>query len=335
MERKLISKSVILWVLFLASFIPYILLVITAVRGADTSIFAVSMVYGFDALKHMASILFIYVPICSLTLIWQIVYAIFFLKKETATKKKITAILVVMFLLAIFIPAICWEVSINKSTRDFKEKYYPQVEDYLNANFSPEFLSKCELKDVSPDNYCFLFSTGEMFFDRENEFRVYVGNTIFSDMVSKLSQSIAFGGTFPEGLGEYVDSENNLPENQDLGLSITDADLTHYNYGDSEESLFEYCDYKAISLILNETEFDSDVVSREIMDFILCHSDLIEDDLSVFSFYIRVNGQNCASVNVFQDHENLDSYELRFRGYSDSNGVKTIEDFEMNISLEG
>lgn len=327
--------GIILWIVFLLSFIPYMLLIKAATIGADVGLFSPAWEYGFGA---VTTLIFFYslVPIYPICLLYEVIYGIVTFRKSSELRRRIMIFLPVGILLLILVPCIFHEID----DRYKDKKYYSQeekiVRDYLEEHFSDEILANGDLSLYSRQEGIFRFRVEKEIFGtiRFIEITVDENGTIRDNFCKSLSKADL--ADFRESFGSYLDTYYGMSDNIDLQAVINDIDMSDYRYAGDLKDVFEKCDFVINSVFITEQPFEMDETIEIIRDFYKYTMPRIPvPDPKDFNFYVMQDDRFHAAIHAFDKNLNDKEVTLFFSGYHYTNEAEpTIADVQMDITLE-
>ncbi len=326
------TLGTITWIIFLASFAPYLLLISTAIFGGNTGLMGVSnWEYGGSAV-YFTVVIFCFIPIYPITLIYQFLYGIIALRRANSRHKKITLIIIASILALIIFP-VCihdtYKVYLNKK---FYKENYPKVDAYMKNQYSPEVYESAKLVRYSRKDGFIIMNVncdlGGSYTDTHND-TMDVYYFIEADGSVRDNFNTLFGTTFNQefydGLCNYLASNVNLPSNWFVNVGNLYVDLSHYKPGDTAESVYPYCKYESCNITFYMSEYSEEEFINNINKY---RSEYEKYFKGTNNFYVVINGDYFAGAHYYP---NEDGYVADIFGYTNGSGIRTIDDTTVKI----
>lgn len=323
--------NVVLWIIFLLSFVPYLILVQAAIFGANVGIFNTSWAYGFEAV-YVLIYLFTIIPIFPACLIYEFIYGIIMFRKFTKLKKWIAIILPSSIVLLIVLPCIFHEIDNRYQDRIYYGSHEELIWDYLHENFSEELLVNGELELRSREDEYYWFKFDKEVFGEIGFLQIWINEE--GDIVDDFSDR--FNEIYEEDLGEYLDTYYGVAGNMELQPLLYDVDMSNYSYQDDIKAVFEKCDYRISSVYFTEKVYDQDQTIALIKSFYKEVLPMISvQDEQSFNFYVKVDDRFFASIHAYDKNPSDNEIILFFSGYTyTSEEGETIPSSEMTMILD-
>lgn len=315
-EKRKKIVSFILWILFLASFVPYLIMVKAAIFGSDVGLFYPRMAYGFEAIQFYLYV-FCIVPIYPACLLLQIIYFVVALRKDKGIKKKIGIFLPIAIIVLIIVPSTIRLLIDKNNDKKFFAKNEDKVWEYLHEHYSDAFLTDCELTLFHRETKTFWLRTPEPFLGDNHYLLIQIldDGTIIDDANEKISEVNT--PAFIEAFEEYVDGMYGVDSDIDIETRINAIDMREYNYGDADETLFSKCEYDVTAIYFVETHYDQEEIIKKIEGLykeILPNLPII--DRSSLNFYVQIGDRYHASIYMTDKDATDNEITLFFSGYT-------------------
>lgn len=319
------------WIIFIASFASYLILIFTAIFGMNISFMGESNWETGGVAVVFVAIVTCLIPILPISIIYQILYGIT-LSRASDKRKKIARILIISTLALILIPTCIhdtYKVYLNKK---FYKDNYPKVEAYMENQFSEELMNTVKTVDYNrKDKYiivnvkCDLGKGASEYPDGTMNVYYYIDDDgSVRDNFSTLFGS-TFNNDFNDGLCEYVKKQRNLPDNWNISVNIDSVDLTHYKPGDSAESVYPYCKYDSKNIRITMDKYSDSALIDEVNLFRDKYKEYFPQDVS---FTVIIDDQYYALVFYYSNNK---GYILTVNGYTYENSGPTVAYHELTV----
>lgn len=251
-------------VLFYISFLPYLLLIWSAVMGTDTFFGGDSfnrIEYGFRAVAYMGLLLSVMIPVIPCCLLYQILFGSLYISRSSRDIKRPALIYSVIFASLILIPCLVY------SGREyvFYLKSAPEIRAVLSGKYGESVGNDCKIRlrdmtDEEFDVYSPVLSKGQAITvsrDRDGGF----------DDHSNLIRAIANENEgFDEALNSYLDEKYGLPANMHIDARCTSLDLSDFTYGDDYSVLIPAAEYMVDRLYIEVEDPSQEMLEKILTD---------------------------------------------------------------------
>ncbi len=330
--KKKVSK---LFILFLLSFLPYLLMGYFSALGMNFGLFSSSyMIYGFEALL-LVLITCSVLPIYPVALIFQIIYLIKRYKTLTKKCKQITKCTIIGVIVVTLVPSLIY-MAIDKIeiASNFKSDKIV-IENYLKDEFGEEHFEDMEILENDAVYNSYSVKTpllDDSFYVELSEDRTEVSGTSFYDIFSMVNH-------LNDKLSKRLTEQYGLPENVKIKTASLNYDISKYSNSSNVDDLLDDCEYKISSVYIYVDSYDKQEIVDIIKDYYLkCEFPLGEynnesgEESQILDFYVLIDDDYYANVFVYKLSQQPDTLVLNFRGYTDSEGT-TIEDSKVTVKL--
>ena len=252
-------------ILFYISFLPYLLLIWSAVMGTDTFFGGDNfnrIEYGFRAVAYMGLLLSVMIPVIPCCLLYQILFGSLYISRSSREIKRPAIIYSAVFASLILIPCLVY------SGREYiyYQKSVPEIRAVLSEKYGESVAKDCKIRlsdmtDEEFDVYSPALSKGQAFTvsrDRNGGFDDH-GNLIRG--IANVNEG------FDEAFNSYLDEKYSLPANMHFDARCTRVDLSDFKYGDDYSDLFPAAEY-TIDRIYVEVEDPDQEMLEELLNVI-------------------------------------------------------------------
>lgn len=323
----------ITWVLFLVSFVPYLLLVQASFFGTNMGINISGTMYGLSAVFFVCFVYTFFIPIFDVCFLYQLIYAFTRLRQESQKRKRIAVILAVGTILLSLIPACIHEVVLRVNAHQEINEELPAIEAYLKEHYSQEFVDTCRIKTDTYGEHIWV-DVDRKFLGNQNYFNISrdLDGTYFDDFVSKVAweSDSEIGKTF----SDYVSGVWNMPEHWGVKTFVYEIDMHEFSFDAPVSAIFPKTRYQITDVVIDMEQFDEEKVMDELRLFGRKYYPNMKDelDMDLFNIYVRVDGEYYASYNVTK--VNSASIRLHSGGYTREDGTQTIPEEWLHLTWE-
>lgn len=320
------------WITFLISFAVYIPVISSAIFGANTSFMGTShWEYGGSAVWFTILImcLLIFLPVC---LVYQVLYGVFALRRASKNRQKGVFILIASIVALVIIPVCAHDTYKTYLNKKFYNDNFPLVDAYMKEQYSPEVYESAEMVRYNREQGYIIMKVncdlGKNYSEStDNTMNVYY--FIEDDGSIKDNFGTLFGPTlnseFYDGLCNYMMEKCGFPKNWMVKVNLYSIDLTHYQPGDSAESVYPYCKYDASNIYFEMDKYSDEELVNEVNLFREKYQEYFTDNVS---FVVTVHGQYYAMVYYYADDQ---GYKLTITGYTYEATGQTVDPHEIQI----
>lgn len=311
--KKLVN--VLLWTIFIISFIPYLILVKAAIWGADVGLFNYHWAYGFDAVYVMLYF-FTIIPIFPVCLLYELIYGIISFRKFEKIKKIIVIFLPILIVLLILIPSTIHEINDKYQDKKYYEVNEERIWSYLKDNFSDEMLKDGRLVLRKREDGIYWLELDKPVFDKINIITITIDKD--GNIVDDFGENFKRNNLveFLDEFNAYIDEYYEMDESIDLQAFIYDIDMKNYSYQDSMEDIFGRCDYDISSVYISEEKYNKDEVIATVEKFYTDKMPILPlQDIKSFNFYVISKGRFHASIHMYDKNPSDNELVLFFSGY--------------------
>ena len=318
MEKKNMAKIIlgrIGTILFFASYIPYLYIIICSVDGVQKGLFGGSYVYGFEAMFNLLQ-WFIFFPIIPVCFIYQIAFGIAYIRKRKALSI-ITLVLVAAITGGILLVGIPVEFRKKQQIKDD----IPVITEYLEEKYGHEMASNLNisLSDYESHDYkvtTYVLPEGLYFY-------TYLGYPNYDDLVPTF---LRVNEDYNERFNDYINSKYDLPENVRFRTNIESIDFGDYKHGDDTSELYDRTEYTITAMEVESKELSDEIVTGIINEAWSKYFSQIEipADTDHLILYIKQNGSYAFSVTIYPNKN----------GEPASAFINTYYDYPVSTSLD-
>ena len=329
------NKKSISYIIYLLSFIPYLYLIYVCIFGIEFGIFTTgSTYYGFKAII-LAFCLFSIIPIYPTILIFQIIYTLKKYKTFDKKRKKTIKSIILFIIILLIIPSIFY-LAYEKhelNTTLLADKLV--IEEYLINTFGEEHYKNMEI--IEPDRICTFYTIKTPLVNYA--FDIYLNESRTEIESSTFIDDFCQKNNLYQKMDYYLTSKFNLPDNIEINSSITNINLDMKNYdpNDNAEKLLSQCEFSIESFYIYIDVFNKDEIINLIKNYFVKYHNTLQPYYSHdwIRFHIKLNSNDdyFAEITIYNTSKISDKLCLHFRGYTDSYGIKTIENFKEYIDL--
>lgn len=318
MEKKNMAKIIlggIGTILFFASYIPYLYIIICSVDGVQEGLFGGSYVYGFEAMFNLLQ-WFIFFPIIPVCFIYQMAFGIAYIRKRKALSI-ITLVLVAAITGGILLAGIPVEFRKKQQIKDD----IPVITEYLEEKYGHEMASNLNisLSDYESHDYkvtTYVLPEGLYFY-------TYLGYPNYDDLVPTF---LRVNEDYNERFNDYINSKYDLPENVRFRTNIESIDFGDYKHGDDTSELYDRTEYTITAMEVESKELSDEIVTGIINEAWSKYFSQIEipADTDHLILYIKQNGSYAFSVTIYPNKN----------GEPASAFINTYYDYPVSTSLD-
>ena len=304
-------------VLFFLSYLPFIPLIEVGIHGVQSGLFGGPYIYGFDAIANVFLWLCI-IPIYPICILYQLIFGIAYIRKRKTLKLVTIAVVACLVVIIVGVGLLDSDEKKNRV-----EAARPQIVQYLTDKYGNGFVTEdTRLRLYNPDEDAYMVTTDVL--PDGIEFSVYLRDE-HDDLIN------SFCGRnegFQDDFEEYVNEQNNIPDNMTLQMNINSIEFGSYQYGDDYTVLFDRVDYTVTGLIVDLDSATDDEVEEliyEVWEEQFPKFDN-QDFYEYVAMHIRVNGDFVYNVVYY-----VDSRTAEVSLYRPTNIVSELEGAELQM----
>jgi len=284
-------------ILFYFSFIPYLLLVWSAIMGVDTFFGGDSFngyEYGFKAVAYMGMCLTCLIPVIPVCLIYQILFGILYIRKRPQEIRRPAVIYSAAFMALILLPCLAY------SAREFI--YYvrsvPEIRSFLTGKYGEEVSKECKIKlddmqNEDFDVYTPILSSDQSFTVNRNR------EGDFDDHGYLILGFANENEDFREDLNSYLDDKYDLPENMHFEARCTNIEFGNFRYGDDYSSIIPTAEYSIDRIYVELKDANQDILKETLIGIWKEQCPKFADSLgNSLVIIISVNGEAVANMQI-------------------------------------
>lgn len=303
-------------VLFFLSYLPFVSLIDSGVNGTLSGFFGGEVLYGFAAMWNVALWLCV-IPVIPVCIIYQIVFGIVYIRKHKTLK-----LVTVGVVAALAVIIVCVGLLASDVDKKRVEAARPLIEQYLTDKYGNGFVTEdTRIRLFNPDEDGYMVTTDVL--PEGIEFPLYLRDEHDDLINSFLGRNEGFQDDFEE----YINEQNDIPDNMTLLVNINAINFRSYQYGDDYTVLFHRVDYTVTGLIVDlDSATDEDV---EELIYEVWEEQFPKLDQNVYeyvSMHVRVDGEFVYDVVYYIDSETA-SVTL----YRPTNIVSELEGAELQM----
>lgn len=329
--------DILTWVLFLLSFVPYLLLVKAALFGADVGLFNSYIAYGFEAV-YVLLCYFTIIPIFPVCLIYEIIYVLVGFCKFNRVRRMVIIVIPVTIVLLIVAPCTIYSIVSSNKDKNYFNECEEEIWSYLRDNYSGEIIEKGELTLLNRQEGRFWLRLDKALFDNINYITVNIdkdGN-ITDDFAENFSGANTYNKNIRDKFNEYVDELYKVDANTDLQAYILKIDMKDFSYQGDLREFFTKCDYIVTSVYFNVDKYNQQAIISKIKDF---HKNVIPQlplqDKQNFNYYVIQDDRFYASIHSYDKDVSDNELTLFISGYTyTSEEGTTIPSSNIDVILD-
>ena len=228
-------------VFFFLSYIPFFVLPIVSLVGVTEGMFGVRTVYGWEAVSNVFLWMCI-LPVYPVSIIYQIVWGVFYIRRKKKALKIATIILVAVILISTAATCIIFKFK----EKERYEELIPEVRAYLTDKYGSDFANSAELSLYEYD--VGTFKGRSPIFDPSEEFELdHAPDGYYDDIINVFNRQ---NEKYEKDFRNYLDKKHSMSGEIHVQPHIASINFDGYKKGEDYSVLFQATKYSIAGLTI-------------------------------------------------------------------------------------
>lgn len=300
-------------IVFFLSYVPYIFVISAGITGVQRGLIGGPYIYGFDAMFNNLT-WFCIIPIIPICAIYQLVFGFLYIRK-----RKILTVATLLLVAGIIIAFISVGLSFENKKNSIIRADAASIKTNLALKYGDEMAGNIGIQLMDYDDHSYYVITDVL--PQGDRFTIYPEQDYRDDLITEFE---LYNDSFHDDLTNYVNRQNNLPDNMSFSIVTESINFGDYKDGDDYSVLFEKTKYRLTGITVDTAVLNDDTVLEIISDVWNDHAGKFENE-DYYNLYIKQNGKNAFIVTVYYSPDKKE-------GTAD---ISTYSDYQGDTRLNG
>ena len=248
-------------ILFFASFLPYLALVVAAVEGCKEGLFGGRYIYGAQAVKTVLIWMSI-IPVFPVCFLYELFFYVLYLRKKSVFFTYAVIVTPVIIVASIIMCCIRYNVLEDELIAQSE----PHIREYLSEKYGEELSDGIHIEVKEYDYPRFTVFTPVLpeavYFELSND---RYGDDLYTDDLIEHLRAANAG--MKDEFNLYIDEKLGLPQNMHSDSDILSFNLDGFKNGDDVHVLFPTADYRVKNVSIDCDEVNEDTIFAYVSEF--------------------------------------------------------------------